>query len=288
MAYFPQVYKGQTFSPSVLEENNIRQSLNPALSYDDSNVDRDSVPWFTVSVYNATEEIIYEGAAVVFSDESEHSSVEDIIPCQPYKADSEKWGVLLSTLNPGEIGEYLVSGIVDVDCPKQGTHVSPSASDPNVYTASDSGATVLSYDNETKKAKIVLGVGNAVADTGYNGNFKIVHKGTDELGGAVFEIVNGHDPESQYCGYTDVPGCESVAKKTFAVYEGKVRVSLEVHAIHDNDENSTLYYKVVFRTDDQSVPGFESVLIGYAYENGKVEQVYTEYDKIRISKDWYL
>ena len=288
MAYFPQVHKGQAFSPSVLEENNIRQALNPALSYNATNVDNNNAPRFTVSVYNATEKVIFEGTAVVFADESEHPVIENIVPCQPYEDSDEKWGVLLSTLNPGEIGEYLVSGIVEVDCSGKGTHVSPSLSDPGVYVVSDTGATVLSYDAETKKAKIVLGVGNAVADTGYNGYFKIVHKGTDELGGAVFEIVNGHDPEGQYCGYTDVPGCESVAKKTFAVYEGSVRVSLEVHAIRDNDENSTLYYKVVFRTDDQSLPGFDSLLIGYAYENGKVEQAYKEDEVWRLRRDWFL
>jgi hypothetical protein len=218
----------------------------------------------------------------------DHPVSGDIPPCVPYTGNQKKWGILLSTLEPGEVGSYLVSGVVDVDCSANGEFVMPDVKNPGKYSPAASGATVIAYDKENKIAKIALGVGNAVADTGYNGYFKIVHKGTDELGGAVFEIVNGHDPEGQYSGYTDVPGCESVAKKTFAVYEGSVRVSLEVHAIRDNDENSTLYYKVVFRTDDQSEQGFESVLIGYAYENGKVEQVYTEYDKIRISKDWYL
>ena len=274
MAYFPQVYKGQQFQPSVLEENNIRQGLNPAHSFNDPGTSRGNNSNIVVNVYNAGEETIEWKSAVVIS--PDHPVAGDIFPCVPYTGNQKKWGILLSNLEPGEVGSYLVSGVVDVDCSANGEFVMPDVKNPGKYSPAASGATVIAYDSENKIAKIALGVGSGEE---YNGFFKV------SINNEQIVVYDGEQPDSEYAGYIDLPQFDGV-KKTFLPYPSTdVDRYVYLHACYNSEKG---YFVTITFARSYVSDSFWYTTLAAVSNSTPVRQIFNSNDMISLSKDFYL
>ncbi len=274
MAYFPQVYKGQSFAPSVLEENNIRQNLNRAYFFNDSDLSRGFDSNVVISVYNAYDETIPAMTAVAISSYS--PVVEDAFPCVPYTSNQRKWGILLSDLEPGEIGSYLVSGIADVNCSGNGDFVMPSPGDPAQYIPSASGAAVIAYNSESKIAKIALGVGSGSGEE-YSGYFKVAVENEQVV------IFDGMRPDSEIAGYTDLPEAKEVKKTFLPLSQGSYQY---VYLLACHTEADGYSIKISFSNRDAS--SFYNTLLARISPSAEVTQVYKSSDTLIFSKDFYL
>lgn len=202
-----------------------------------------------------------------------------VVDAQPAEDDSLPWGIALDTVEPGKTGVMAVCGIVPAHFSGTGKMLTPSSAGL-IAGESGSARVILLPDEKSDPALpglILLGTGT-VAKGEYYGVFKL-----EAVSSAKVKIINGRNPQSIYCGFTDVPGLSSIPVQTLEIDDaGSQRIFL----VFFYDE-STATYSAEFRT---SVPE-ESVfylLLGI-FDRGIVTQVWqSDSNRAEFGNSWYL
>lgn len=154
MAFFPDVSRGQKFTPSVLLSNNLRHLVNSVNGF--QGFGSRGVPSGTVriQVYNNSDEEIMSGTAVSFSDSG--SFCENAIPCEKFKDENKPWGVLMQTLESKQFGDCIISGPAVVSVTGSGDYAVPRTSSPGIFERGGAGAAIL-FSSDDGKAVINIG-----------------------------------------------------------------------------------------------------------------------------------
>lgn len=149
---YPDVSPGQKIQLSARWHNDINRLLN-ALNGAGSGILAAGGGMFSrLAVYNSTEEVLQSGWAVSFDADN---IIEGAVPAKLYSKDSDIWGVLNETLDPGSFGSVTISGPVEVAITgDSGTSAAPS-DDGKTFTLGSSGVSVIAKSDE--RAIILLG-----------------------------------------------------------------------------------------------------------------------------------
>ena len=113
----------------------------------------------------------------------------------------------------------------------------------------------------------------AVVDD-YTGYFKIVRDSE-----TTFSVVDGGNPSSEFCGTTDIPGAENVAKATFTFNGSAFYIYLHAYKVDKN------YFTII---TDSDIASFDARLIGSVSRSGKITQSIKTHETLSYRKDWYL
>lgn len=164
MAYYPDVNPGEPFKPVANLENELRHMANARDGFRGFASAVNMPQNVTVPVFNCTEEVLCANWAVSFAREHQKHRPEETaaVPVKKYTTNSLNWGILTSTLNPGEFGSCIVSGVAVVsanlfldDVPdrlspsKDGTYFVPGSDVQCIYSVAEG----VQYQN----AMILLG-----------------------------------------------------------------------------------------------------------------------------------
>src|SRR5574344_649162 len=108
MGFFPDVSKGQKFTPSAMLSNNVRHIVNSLNGFQSRGILGAGAGVVRIQVYNAGSGEIAAGTAVNFSENG--SLCGDVIPCEPLKDAAKPWGVTVLKLAAKEMGDCVLSG----------------------------------------------------------------------------------------------------------------------------------------------------------------------------------
>ena len=299
MAFYSDVRRGENFKPSALMFNDIARSLNKIdgfRSYGISKVDDGAT---RISVCNETTVTLVARSAIQLHPAKSGLNISrpDLSP--PYgvsvydSTSAWNWCILEETLNPGEIGSAILFGVTEVvlSIPNSDTDkipangfVVPNSDDPDVFD-------IVSYPTQAKLLRVHKGEnGNFVAEiafipfkTGgasdeYNGYFKVSISGDEVL------IFDGSRPNSEYAGYTDLPGAQTVRRETLQFSMDSGDKTLYLLACHNKDNGYSIKFSFSERDDDC----FYDTILARVSHNSGVTQIYKINDTIRFSKDFYL
>lgn len=111
--YYPDVHPDDPFVPSATLANDIRHLLNAdsAPDGDPAEIPQDDGR-ITVTVYNAGTESLAADQAVQFP--AAAPMPDEILPIRGFTTTELPWGIILAPLAPGEIGECVLNGPVNV------------------------------------------------------------------------------------------------------------------------------------------------------------------------------
>ena len=112
----------------------------------------------------------------------------------------------------------------------------------------------------------------------YNGYFKVSISGDEVL------IFDGSRPNSEYAGYTDLPGAQTVRRETLQFSMDSGDKTLYLLACHNKDNGYFIKFSFSERDDDC----FYDTILARVSHNSGVTQIYKINDTIRFSKDFYL
>lgn len=238
MSYYPDVKPGDDWKPEPAPRYNAVNRMLGDLGYSGAGRGAPGIENFNiVSAVNRHTAAISAGMAVEAVSAPADADVP-VIPVRPSAgASGTFYGVALDTLEPGDVGRMLLTGVTTVQlssAPAAGTqYVEPDSANPGKFKAAIGGrARVLVTAGTT--ATVMLGGGGGNSE--YNGYFKVVET-TDESGKAMLKIIDGADPKSNYAGSTDlgyVP-VMSIAKQTGQLYllpEWKVQNDTRVYSFY--------------------------------------------------------
>ncbi len=166
MAFFPDVTKGQAFTPSALLSNNVRHIVNSLNGFQNGGHASANSGIVRIQVYNAGSSEIAAGCAVNFKSDS--ALCGDVIPCEPLKDVAKPWGVVVLKLAAKELGDCIISGPATVNVSGTGDYAQPSPSTPTTFTRGATGAPVLFSSG----SKAVINLGASTQDT-YDGPFAL-------------------------------------------------------------------------------------------------------------------
>lgn len=272
MAFYPDVQPGQRYQIPASFFNDVHRILNSVNGFSPGAGTSDNSE-VSIQVYNSTpDKVLNAGTAVTVC--STGDFCEDSIPVICYDGSENVWGVLQNTLQPGEIGDCIISGVTFIDVTSGiGKYASPNTDGSFVLGDAESGAKVVFAS--AGRAMIVLGFGSS-GRSEYDGFFKLIFS---EAG--VVKVVNGISPSSDICGTTDLPGAEDVPVAEFNCSDsGETQIYL--HACHSNSVYS------VKLSDKRIVENsFDACLLGVV-KDGKITQMYYSYSTKAYRLDWYL
>lgn len=166
MAFFPDVTKGQAFTPSALLSNNVRHMVNALNGFRSNGITGAGSGVVRIQVYNASSGEIAAGTAVNFRENG--SLCGDVIPVEPLTDVAKPWGVVTLKLAAKEMGDCIISGPAHVSLSGSGDYAQPSTSSPASFTRGAVGAPVIFASSG--KGVILLG---ATAQDNYDGPFAL-------------------------------------------------------------------------------------------------------------------
>lgn len=126
MAFYPDVAPGEPFQPGARLSNDIRHLLNGLNGFRSGAFGANSSGTVRIQVYNATGETAAAGSAVAFDDSK--AAADNAVPLKAFSDPKKPWGVVTQSLNPGEIGDCIISGPVTVPVSGSGDFALPSVS----------------------------------------------------------------------------------------------------------------------------------------------------------------
>ncbi|MBR7130400.1 MAG: hypothetical protein IKC82_00215 [Lentisphaeria bacterium] len=197
----------------------------------------------------------------------------------PAVDDSCHWGITLEDVQPRQTGTMTLTGLVPAWITGRGKMAAPSAAG---LVAGNTGSAAIISQAEiyagTPYPGIILLNGKGGNRDEYMGQFKIT-----ALSPSRASIT--YPGDDTVCGYTDVPGCESIPNAEIEVGEGVKNIYLAFYYVSANNYS----YRFVAATappDDTPV----AVFLG-TFNNGGVRQVFTTpaySGRLVLSDDWYL
>lgn len=212
MSYYPDVKPGDDWKPEPAPRYNAVNRMLGDLGYSGAGRGAPGIENFNiVSAVNRHTAAISAGMAVEAVSAPADADVP-VIPVKPSAgASGAFYGVALDTLEPGDVGRMLLTGVTTVQlssAPAAGTqYVEPDSANPGKFKAATGGrARVLATDAGTQPdggtprptATVILGGGGSSGNPGYTGYFKVVNASEyDEEGkltAAKVRIVNGSEP----------------------------------------------------------------------------------------------
>jgi len=161
MAFFPDVVKGQTFTPSALLSNNVRHLINTLNGFQGHGIVGGSSGMVRIQVYNNTGADIAAGCAVNFTDGG--SLCGDAVPAEPLKDATKPWGVVPVKLAAKQMGDCIISGPATVTLSGNGGKAQPSSSSPTTFMRGSSGVPVLFASGTS--GMILLGGSGTTSDS---------------------------------------------------------------------------------------------------------------------------
>ena len=243
-----------------------------------------------VQFFNRSEKTIPRFSAVALAgihpddplDPEERADGQAIFTGEAAVDDSVPWGIAMEQIAPDTYGEVAVSGCVPAIFYGTGKFVVPGSSG---LTAGSSGsARVLLYPGVTDKQTAVpglllLGAASPAKDNEYFGIFKL-----GALSAQSLEVFNSYDPDSEYCGSTDVPGLNQIPRTVMTFEDGSYK-EIFLAFFYDSD---TRIYSCRFCTSLPENTVF-SQLIG-TFQNGFINQIYRQSSDRRMifGEEWYL
>lgn len=216
---------------------------------------------------------VWHAAALVNGGTHQIENLQVVFDICPARVGDKFWGVVSSTLEPGQCGTMVINGVTPAFIASgYGKYVSPGI---NGLAAGHSGrAELLYHPTENDRPGILLLGGSTSYD--YTGYFKLVH-----CGGVTFEVINGYAPDDEFCGHTDIPGFEDIPRFKFELPYNAATISLCV--FHSRAEG----YDVRFTIGEWNA-GFTRRAIGNVYADGKIEQAYVAGGEIYFGRDYFL
>ena len=257
MAFFPDVTRGQTFTPNALLSNNVRRMVNSLNGFQAGGQRGGHSGTVRIQVYNNSESEIAEGTAVNFSDSG--FFCENAAPCETLKDAGKAWGVLLQTLAPMQIGDCIISGPAVVSVTGSGEYASPSVSSPGIFERGSSGAVIL-FSSEDGKAVINLGAA-VMAPSMFTVSLKTSDDGesvtADVTGGMIFfnRLCISDCPEKKsipvQAGFFCIKAEQTGERSVDVDYE--IRESADDFPVMESESDSpVVYYPVakITQSDD--------------------------------------
>ena len=165
MAFFPDVSRGQEFTPNALLSNNVRHLINALNGFAGKPISATG-GMIRIQVYNNSGSTIAAGTAVSFSDSG--SLCDNAVPVEPLTDPAKPWGVLVNQLEAKGIGSCIICGPVTVKVSGSGDYAAPTKSSPSIFTRGATGSPVIFASDG--KAVILLG---AIAQDVYDGPFAL-------------------------------------------------------------------------------------------------------------------
>lgn len=196
MSYYPDVKPGDDWKPEPAPRYNAVNRMLGDLGYSGAGRGAPGIENFNiVSAVNRHTAAIAAGMAVEAVSAPADADVP-VIPVKPSAgASGAFYGVALDTLEPGDVGRMLLTGVTTVQlssAPAAGTqYVEPDSANPGKFKAATGGRARVLVTADTT-ATVMLGGGGG--DSGYNGYFKIIDASiTDDNGKTVnkIRIVDG-------------------------------------------------------------------------------------------------
>lgn len=186
MSYYPDVKPGDDWKPEPAPRYNAVNRMLGDLGYSGAGRGAPGIENFNiVSAVNRHTAAISAGMAVEAVSAPADADVP-VIPVKPSAgASGAFYGVALDTLEPGDVGRMLLTGVTTVQlssAPAAGTqYVEPDSANPGKFKAATGGRARVLVTADTT-ATVMLGGGGG--DSGYNGYFKI----TDASEGDAFKV----------------------------------------------------------------------------------------------------
>jgi len=207
---------------------------------------------------------------------------QNVVSGIPAADESLPWGIALEDVAPGQMGIAAISGLIPAYFSGEGPFV--TVSNGELISAAGGSARVLINCREDGCGNLLPGMllsgGTAAipAADEYNGIFEL-----RALSRNTVRITNGREPDSACCGYTDVPGCETIPVTDLTLSE-QGEVLLYICFIRDEEKNT---YSWSFETDVPSgVLLFK--LLG-KFRGGSVSQIFeSDYSRMIFGEEWYL
>ena len=176
MSFYPHVNRGDAFKPNALLENDVRDLVNRLKNSGMPKRIGCAASAFYVQVWNVEDGKLPAGAAVSILVDTDLPVVDGALPCRNFTGDYRVFGVLKTELAPGDIGDCVIDGMVEVPITGSaypGARALPVISDGSESLMPKFGVTPVGGAR-------VLGItedGNAVLDLGgdddYFGLFKV-------------------------------------------------------------------------------------------------------------------
>lgn len=200
----------------------------------------------------------------------------------PAKDDTRLWGISLDEVAPEEFGRLQVSGVVPAWYSGSGRRVTPGNAG---LVAGESGigevvVSPINYDGEYKENSypgIIVLRGSAVNADSYGGTFKLQAVSPSKV-----EVIHGIFPDSDICGYSDVPGLYNVPRMSLELTPD------ETHAVwlyFDFDQDKKVYSAHLSSGLPEGILLYRQ--LGY-FSGGMVTQSFRGTDMLRFGDDFYL
>ena len=223
MSYYPDVKPGDDWKPEPAPRYNAVNRMLGDLGYSGAGRGAPGIENFNiVSTVNRHTAAISAGMAVEAVSAPADADVP-VIPVKPSAgASGAFYGVALDTLEPGDVGWMLLTGVTTVQlssAPAAGTqYVEPDSANPGKFKAATGGrARVLVTDagiqpdggTPRPTATVMLG-GGGTGSGDYNGYFKVVLFFKEQEGNIIpyVRVIDGRkppaeefNPENDFCGY---------------------------------------------------------------------------------------
>ena len=256
MAFFPDVTRGQAFTPNVLLSNNLRHIVNSLNGFHGGIQKSSSSGMVRIQVYNNSDEEISSGSAVNFSDSG--FFCENAVPCEKLKDAGRPWGVLAQNLGVMQIGDCIISGPAIVSVTGSGEYAFPNVSTPGVFERGGAGAVIL-FSSEEGKAVINLGA-STLPESMFTVSLEMSEDGETATasvsGGMLFfnNIFVPECPEKKGISIQEGLFCikaEQIGERSVDIsYE--IKSSLEGFPVMKNENNSPIaYYPVAKITQEE-------------------------------------
>lgn len=272
MAFFPQVKKGDKFIPSAELENKVRSFFNgvSTISAGENKISTFNnnvlVAWASKPVPPFTA-VKISGTTVL----NTNASAEDrsvYFTVLPADASEGIWGICEGGCSEGkDYVTVIMSGFARAFITGSGNYATPGADGKLV--AGSSGKALILYKGDEKTPGIVqLGYsGGSVGGGEYQGAFKIVFVGKTSSGNGEFEVINGFDPSSEFCGNTDLPDVASIPRQKFTASKSNSVETIYLSAVYDS---STKKYSASLRTSPLT-GAFSNIRVGTIQINSSGE-----------------
>lgn len=281
MSHFPDVKKGGAFVPSASLENKVRHFFNGSATLSSGQNSFAYANNNRLTVFNNTDKLIPAYTPVYISGRKINNG-ELWCGVSVATTDEQNWGIVTADLAAnGGMGTMVISGAAQAYISGNGQFASPGADGKLV--AGSSGKALILHPGDAQTPGIVqLGYSaGAKADNEYKGFFKIIRDNETS-----FSVVDGSDYDSDYCGYTDVPGCEMVPRTSFP-FSGYFKIYLNFR-LYGRDEASNPIYLITLTTTPSPSGYLESILVGSVSSDGVITQTLRTTETVWFNKDWYL
>ena len=114
MSFYPHVNRGEAFRPNALLENDVRDLINKLKASGMPKRIGCAASAFYVQVWNVEDGKLPAGAAVSILVDTDLPVVDGALPCRSFTGDYRIFGVLKTELAPGDIGDCVIDGMVEV------------------------------------------------------------------------------------------------------------------------------------------------------------------------------